>query len=356
MRKTPKSGSIVLHIGRNKAGSTTIQDFCVTHAKRLEQQGVEYVTFGHLWDSNPDLKGFRRFEELRAYARQTPDKRILLSNEFLFGWPDEYTEDAASALASCDVKIIAYIRVYDAWLISAYAEETRRGMNMRDIDHYLEWMEPRIAAWRHLKVWGDCFGWDNIYLRDLNRASLHNGDLCSDFAQALNVDLPAWTSGSSNISPHWIELELARRLTKCNGDVEWIGVDSAELNPLLQILRPLLSNEPPIEYLSLSQRISLLELYNSDLLRIEAAGGPKLQAASLPAHSSREAVPSLPMASPRILAEFFDLARADQFTRMYPEAARRAAILATEMGFEPAKSRHSSTSKFSLLRRIFFSE
>jgi hypothetical protein len=333
--KPSRRGRVVLHIGRNKAGSTTLQDLCAHESSALEAQGVDYVMFGHMSRSNGNLRGFETFEQLSEYARTVPGRRVLVSNEFMFGWPDDYTKAAATALAACHVEIVAYIRAYDAWAVSAYAEETRRGMNMRDMDAYIEWLWPRISAWPYLKMWGECFGWDRIHLRDLSPMSLHGGELCADFAKALDVTLPGWT-GRSNASPHWIELELARRLTTRNGEVDWAGVERVELEPLAQIMSALVASEPMVEPLSPEQRSLLIELYNADLLRIEAAGGPRLPPAPPVVEQRRGAAPSLEQVAPRVLDAFFEQALSVEFARVHPAAAGRAARLAEELGRAPA--------------------
>ena len=118
---------IVLHIGRNKAGSTTIQDFCLQEQRTLASQGVTYALFGHLSHSRVDTPGFATFEGLREHALAYPRSTLLVSNEFMFGWPDEFTRAAARVLADCDVQILAYIRSYDEWIVSAYAGGNAQG-------------------------------------------------------------------------------------------------------------------------------------------------------------------------------------------------------------------------------------
>jgi len=329
--RSRRQGEVVLHIGRNKAGSTTIQDFCLEQRAELRARGVEYVMFGHLADSQPGVAGFVTFDELLSDLRARPGARRLVSNEFMFGWPDEFTEDAAKALAGVDVQIIVYLRRYDQWAASAYAEETRRGMNMRGIDDYLAWLGPRVSAWPHLRKWGECFGWDRVRVRDLAPAALRRGDLLSDFLHELGLRMAARGGARSNVAPHWIELELTRRLAERNGETEWAGVAREVVEPLLAELRPLLAVAGPAPYLSLAQRRSLLDLYNEDLGRIRRAGGGRLAPVRADLGPERRFAPSFEQIPDEVLQGFFVGTTRPAFLAAHPQAGERARRLRNEM-------------------------
>lgn len=329
---------IVLHIGRHTAGSTTVGDFCHAGRAELRAQGVDYVMFQYPAGGEPDAPGCRTFEELLAYAEAQPDGlRVLVSNEFMLSWPEVFTAAAARALAGAEVQVLAYLRPYDAWAVSAYAEETRRGMNMRDIDEYVDWLWPRISAWPDLKAWGEGFGWGRLRIRNLSAKALQGGGVTSDFVQALGLAPIANRAPQSGGVPHWLELELTRRLAERNGEQPWFGVRQAEVEPLLAELRPLICGAPSTAYLSLSQRRHLTNLYNEDLARILAAGGPRLAEAKFPSGEERRFVPSFADAPREVLRSFFQRTGSASFAKAYPDAAERAQRLKAEL--ERARSR-----------------
>jgi hypothetical protein len=328
---------IVLHIGRNKAGSTTIQDVCLGARAALSDQGIDYLLFGHLAGSREDVAGCATFEELREHALARPGRTLLVSNEFMFGWPAEYTEAAARALHDCDVRILAYIRRYDDWIVSAYAEETRKGMNLRDADAYVAWMAPRTPAWPYLAKWGEGFGWDALRVRTLDRRDLHGGELLADFAHALGVEPLSGGVLQSNPSPHWLELELVRRLAERNGETEWAGVGHAEAEPLLAELRPMLNEVAPRTYLGREARARLLELYAADLDRIGRVGDRTLSPPKPAPDAPAGMAPRFEDAPPVLLERFFAATTGARFGARHHQAFERARRLAREMGYGPSR-------------------
>ncbi|MEI9987955.1 MAG: hypothetical protein WDN69_35555 [Aliidongia sp.] len=193
---------IHLHIGRNKAGSTTLQDFFLAERDTLAASGLRYCLFGHLKDSVPGVLGFQTQFELADHARAGHDRAYLVSNEFMFGWPRDYTDSMAAGLAGFDVRIIAYIRPYGAWVCSAYADAVKHGESSRDFDNYLDWLRPRISAWPYLEGWGEAFGWDRVRVRSIDPRDLEGGDLIGDCLSALGLDpAPAVAAGRSNRAP-----------------------------------------------------------------------------------------------------------------------------------------------------------
>jgi hypothetical protein len=267
---------IYLHIGRNKAGSTSLQDFFLERRAALAQVGLRYCLFGHLKDSVPGVPGFATAPELAAYARTEAAPAYLVSNEFLFGWPRDYTDSMIAGLAGCDVRVIAYLRPYGAWVRSAYAEEVRRGLTCLDFERYLDELRPRISAWPYLAGWGEALGWDRIRVRSTDPRDLAGGDLIGDCLTAFGLD-PALAGETrrSNRAPAWPVLEMLRRLRELTDEAMFHRVAP----PLQAVLEECLSEAtlPPAEYLTSAQAHWLAELYNSDLHRLTERTGVALQ-------------------------------------------------------------------------------
>jgi hypothetical protein len=317
---------IYLHIGRNKAGSTSLQDFFLDRREALAAAGLRYCLFGHLKDSVPGVLGFQTQFELAAHARAAAERAYLVSNEFLFGWPREYTDSMVAGLAGFDVRVIAYIRPYCSWVCSAYAEEVRKGQNSRDFDRYFEWLRPRISAWPYLAGWGEALGWDRVRVRSIDPGDLVGGDLIGDCLSALDLD-PALARGPyrSNRAPDWPVLEMLRALIKTDNETGWDDAGHREALPLQALLEECLTGTkpPPAEYLTAGQARWLADLYNRDLDRLAEQTGVALQ----PERQSgrdRSELPDFARIPAGLLREWAARAAAPDFHRTHPEAAAAA--------------------------------
>ena len=322
--------TVFLHIGRNKVGSTTLQDFFLAHRVALDAGGVRYALFGHLKDSVPGVVGFGHQDELAAYVRAHPDRTILVSNEFLFGWPREYTEGMISGLRGLDVRVIAYIRPYDAWLASSYAQDVRNGESRRDFDQYLDWVRPRLSAWPYLEAWGEGLGWDRVRVRSIDGKVMGWTDLVPDCLGAIGLDPALGTKARpSNQAPHWATIELLRTLIDRDLEEAWDTAGLARAQPLRELFEACLAARPePVpkaQYLTPGQANELIALYNRDIAEIGRRTGFAL-APQLPSHlPARLRLPAFDQVPIDILRDFRARATAPDFVRNYPQAA--AAVL-----------------------------
>jgi len=316
---------IYLHIGRNKVGSTTLQDFFIDRRAELAAGGVGYFLFGHMKDSVPGVPGFAHQLELRDYARGADERALLVSNEFMFGWPEDFTRAVVDGLKGLDARVIAYIRPYDAWLASSYAWDVRIGTNMRDFDGYFDWMRPRVSVLPYLEAWAEGLGWDKLRVRAVDGLGLRWPDLVPDCLEAigldprLGVDAPA-----GNQACHWLTTELVRRLIDRNGEEAW---DEATLETVLAVsslfetcLAASPDPVPGVQYLTPAQSRDLTELYNRDVAEISRRTGFAL--APQPLHATERAfLPSLAQVPSAVMREFAARATAPEFMQAQPKAA-----------------------------------
>lgn len=317
---------IFLHIGRNKAGSTSLQDFFLAQREALAADGLRYCLFGHLWESVPGVLGFANQLELAAHARTGTERAYLISNEFMFGWPIDYTDSMAEWLAGFDVRVIAYLRPYGAWIRSAYADAVKNGENSRDFDRYLDWMAPRISAWPYLEGWGEAFGWDRIRIRSLDPRDLTGGDLIADCLTALGLEPgPASSAGRSNQAPDWPVVEMLRRLITRDDEAGWEATARRIADPLRTLMMECLAETPvpPIDYLTAEQAERLAERYNSDLDLLAERTGVTLQREH-PVEQRCGAAPDFAGLPAPLRACWIARAAAPVFRRDHSEASKTA--------------------------------
>ncbi|WP_158915215.1 class I SAM-dependent methyltransferase [Caulobacter sp. S45] len=266
---------IYLHIGRNKAGSTTLQNAFTDGHLELREAGVHYVNFGHLAHSDPRIEGFATAPCLAAHVRKTQET-VLVSNEFMSAWDDAYTWAVAEALAGLEVRVLVYLRDYTQWLPSLYAEAVKTGSETRDFDVYADAMTPRVSAWPMLETWAAAFGWSNLRVRALDTRSLEGGDILSDALHALGV--PAeWRgrfgSRQSNASPGWIALEMIRAARRSIGQEAWDGYAPAVVRLAELLPSSPTPAQPEAGYLEPERARRLADAYDLDLTNIQRCTG-----------------------------------------------------------------------------------
>jgi hypothetical protein len=337
MTKGGAAPRIYLHIGRNKAGSTSLQDFFLDRREALAAAGLRYCLFGHLKDSVPGVLGFATQFDLADHARTGAERAYLVSNEFLFGWPREYTDSMVDGLAGFDVRVIAYIRPYGAWVRSAYAEDVKWGLNRRDFDQYLDVLAPRISAWPYLEGWGEALGWDRLRVRSTDPQDLTGGDLIGDCLTALSLD-PDLASGAkrSNRAPDWPVLEMLRALIETDDETGWDAVGHRAARSLQALLEDCLTeSEPPAtEYLTVEQARWLADLYNGDLDHLARRTGVTLRREQ-PSGSGRAALPCFELIPDSVRRRWAERAATPEFHRAHPEAAAAVERLRARRGVSP---------------------
>src|SRR3712207_6517385 len=111
----------ILHIGKHKAGSTTIQNFLTCNAEKLRRFDVLYPEIGrkhHAHRSlNHEIKNTSRadlslggWSDIKALQRDNPDKKIVLSNEGFETLKSSQIRALREQLGDAPTLIVAYVR------------------------------------------------------------------------------------------------------------------------------------------------------------------------------------------------------------------------------------------------------
>ena len=93
-----------------------------------------------------------------------------------------------TALAGHRIDIVLYIRNQADLAIAAYSTQILHGKK--------EWIDPEKISpqngyFNYLKIadlWANCFGKDNLIIRQFERDLLINGDICDDFCNLVGID------------------------------------------------------------------------------------------------------------------------------------------------------------------------
>ena len=295
-------GRLFLHIGRNRAGSTTLQSHWLRNVDALLAQGVQYALFGQASPPGLELQSFSSHMELAAHLRRHPDRSILISHEGLCCFQRDFAKALASDLASLDLQVLFYVRPYRGWAVSDYSFNVLIGWQTGSFDDYLETLGGAVSFWPALEVWGEAVGWDRVRVRSLHPGDLVGGDLICDGMAAIGLPPLAHAAAPrENATPNWVSVELVRALLAEAAE----GVRPADRFSTADILtageridhqvRVAEAVEGPVgraAYLTQSQSLSLATLYNDDLARVADRTGVRLSPDSLDVIKARPFLPS----------------------------------------------------------------
>ena len=210
--------TIFLHVGIEKTGSTTLQAVGGGNRDLLKQRGILYPsspgqtnhtglavyasTGSTLMDvrqiaglgSDEAFTAFQeRFpEQLRREIEESGCERVWLSNEHLSSRvrkPAEILRLARllQSLAS-EIRIIIYIRDQPDLLVSHYSTKIRSG-SIKDLTLPRSEKDYFYNFALMLQRWSDLWGKDALDVRIFDRASLKDGDVTSDFFEAIGERL-----------------------------------------------------------------------------------------------------------------------------------------------------------------------
>ena len=268
---------LYLHIGRNKVGSKTIQDYCLQHEEDLRKGGVRYALFGYPIPPGSDIPNFSS-----EFVRAQRSDAVLVSHEGICCWPAELTRGLIADLSDLDVQVIFYIRPYRDWVVSSYNFDVRSGFSGCDFDRYLEAIASRVSFLPQLNMWGDAFGWENIRVRSTHAADLQGGDLVSDFLAAMGRGVaPDRQVKRLNTSSSWMAVEMMRAVLGRDQATGWDSTRHA-LGQVLhyhttEALKDCGDAFADAVYLPRRQAQELSDLYNRDLDFLTARTGVHLQ-------------------------------------------------------------------------------
>ena len=318
--------TLYLHIGRNKAGSTTLQNYWVAHASELRRAGVQYALFGQPSPPGSGLPTFPTHARLADFVRADPGRAVLVSHEVICCFTPEVTRRLASDLSSLNVQLIFYVRPYRDWVLSSYNFDVRTGYNGRDFDRYLEDLRPLISFRPMLEIWGETIGWDNIRVRSLARGDLLNGDLIADGNAAIGVSLPPGESAiQENASPSWMVIEMLRTIVGQDVADGWQGTDLAIAHKLHDYTDAAMAAcggfTERVNYLTRDQAHWLADLYNRDLEAIAEHTGVPLQPDDAGAAAERPFLPSADRVPKDVLRAIVRLAADPAAAEHHPAVA-----------------------------------
>ena len=241
----------ILHIGTEKTGSTSIQQFLSHHRRWLGANGFHYakaagspnhVRLFSYAVGNPRLafgasnlaehaKLRRKLENELAKERAAhPDATFLFSNEHCHS--RLYAPEEIARLKALldplfdDVKVLVYLRRQDLVAVSLYSTLLKAGVSSDQVlvARPIPALPPHAPEQRLyydyqalLARWGEAFGGDALIVRRFETGALVGGDIVADFCAAVGLPAPTQEAERANESlrPEYQEfLRLVNRSLK----------------------------------------------------------------------------------------------------------------------------------------------
>jgi len=183
---------VFLHIGLNKTGTSSLQDFfSMNAAALLSREGLIYPRAGRdttahhplsMWakaTAAGDLKaapalGDTLLSEIRGASK------VVISSEDFHTHGAKSVEYLARLLAGHDVRVVLYLREHVAYLASWYQQNVQATHLSCAFDSFCYF--TRKPLHKIAESWAQAFGRDKVTVRLYDRAALDGGDIVQDFA------------------------------------------------------------------------------------------------------------------------------------------------------------------------------
>lgn len=197
---------LFVHIGLPKTGSTSIQNFCLTHREKLQQHGlfyppVEEGSWGHSHISKIRYPGAensgivkKNIKSLIAQCKDSECENVLVSEEIFC---EQLCSDFADLFYQFDTKVIVYLRSpifleHSAMQFEAisyfFNSQSPIGLSPFGIrDHAEVFMHRSYSTYYKLRSnWLNHFDEKNVFFKDFEKIT-KDGDLVKDFLKTFQI-------------------------------------------------------------------------------------------------------------------------------------------------------------------------
>lgn len=209
-----------LHIGTEKTGTTSIQEFLFRNKKKLTELNVLYpsawgdrnhLKFSSFFDT-PPWKVYRKFsgdnevlsrnktvsewnENFEKEISHFNPSKVIISNEHLHTHINKkrQLEDMREYLSRFfeEVVIVLYVRRQDKMALSRFSTSIKAGaFNRAAFQSPNNWVYDYLQSF---KLWSNVFGLNNVKLRVFEKRKMYKESLIDDFMSVLNVGNDGFT-------------------------------------------------------------------------------------------------------------------------------------------------------------------
>lgn len=186
------SKRIVLHIGSNKTGTSSIQRMLLENRDVLQKSGWDYPDFHLLHMAHHPLAYSIAGHDHRGLApgwdtalrtvMERSEHRLIFSSELFFRTVDPGA--VARYFPPKDTLVVLYLREYLAYMMSWYAQAIQERNLTTSFAEYLQLFSQSFSS--YLAGWENVYGTENVVVRVFDRKALQGQDSRVDFVQFLD--------------------------------------------------------------------------------------------------------------------------------------------------------------------------
>jgi hypothetical protein len=189
----------ILHVGRHKTGTTSIQHFLARNAKDLIVQGFLYPShyqqdaahhqLTKLLKTNDSGKIANGLSLLIQEAEKASCRKIIISSETFQGF--HRPQYLLQFFPSDSTHVVAYIRDPVEYFVSTYQQMVQASKLAISLNQYENQYKMSLANF--VTTWRNAY--DSFTLRLFSRDRLYNSDVVDDFCSVVDID----TTGLSKV-------------------------------------------------------------------------------------------------------------------------------------------------------------
>jgi hypothetical protein len=188
--------TFLLHIGRHKSGTKSIQRTLSRNATVLAAQGIDYPLFpnkyahhdipahltqGRYHSFDRQAEAFAHYQAFVAARARSLDDRVAIFSSEAFQYVDPRL--VATVFPPGRTQVIGYLREQTSYVVSSYCQGVQTTKVVPPIDDYARHF--RIDYFDFARKWRKVFGRDYVEFRIYHRPYLHDGNVVADFFEAL---------------------------------------------------------------------------------------------------------------------------------------------------------------------------
>lgn len=239
----PDRPKLILHVGTQKTGTTTIQGFLKNATNALQDAGVHYLNTGRTNIAHnvmiPMIRKGRGPNLARRLIKEMgrhSDKTSVISSEMFFrtDMADFFATHFPPELLAA-TRVVVYLRRQDKYAEAMWKQRVKNG-------RYTGSPQAYVAAHKSLDFlpilnhFTGVFGLQNMIVRPFERAHFPKGDVLQDFASHCQIPPELAASYDVPSSNATLSKEVSEELGRMNREKS--GINTRQVIRTLSRLRP----------------------------------------------------------------------------------------------------------------------